>query len=208
VVIAEGGIGKVNGAITATALVERFGCRLLVFTGVAGGLDPELAVGDVVIAEKTIQYDTGVAGKYGLERYQPGHVPFFNPTDRFGYEPSPPLLAAVRRRLDGFTLPPLSSRAGGIGQPPHIVFATVLTGDQFVNSEVTRLRLRSELKGAAVEMEGAALAQTAEALGVDHLVIRSLSDLAGAGSIRDFATFLDEVAANSVRVVRHLLAAL
>ncbi|HKX75491.1 MAG TPA: 5'-methylthioadenosine/adenosylhomocysteine nucleosidase [Acidimicrobiia bacterium] len=205
VVISEGGIGKVNAAVTATALVHRFDCRKLVFTGVAGGLDPDLVVGDVVIAEETIQYDFGVATDAGLERYQPGHLPFFNPTARFGYRPSSRLLAIVRRRMEGFSLAPLSSQAGGTGRPPRIVFGTVLTADQFVNSEETRRRLWEELGGAAVEMEGAALAQTAEVLGVDHVVIRSLSDRAGTESIRDFSRFLEEVAANSVRVVRHLL---
>lgn len=205
VILAEAGIGKVNTAIAATLLVERYGARLIVFTGVAGGLDPGLAVGDVVVAEKTIQHDTGLLEDGGLSRYQPGHIVFFNPTDDFGYSPPSDLLARVRSRLDGFTLPALSPEAGGGSRGPRVLFGTVLTGDQFINSETHRERLRAELAGSAVEMEGAALAQTAITLGVGHLVIRSLSDLAGSDSIEDFSRFLDEVTANSARVVRHLL---
>lgn len=44
VVLAAAGMGKVNTGLTATLLADRFGCRTIVFTGVAGGLDPELSV--------------------------------------------------------------------------------------------------------------------------------------------------------------------
>lgn len=82
---------------------------------------------------------------------------------------------------------------------------TILTGDQYLHDEVTRELLRAELGGEAIEMEGAAMAQAAGLIGADHLVVRSLSDLAGADSITDFGRFVSEVASNSARVVRALL---
>lgn len=203
VVLAQAGIGKVNTAIAATLLVERFRPRVVVFTGVAGGVDPTLAVGDVIIGERTVCHDTGVIADDAFLHSQPGHIPFFNPTDRFGYEPSPELLARIRNRVRGLTLP--ACDVGGTRRRPRIVFGTILTGDQFVDSVEARERLRRELGGQAVEMEGAALAQTAETLGVDHLVIRALSDLAGGGSIVDFGRFLPVAADLSARVLRRLL---
>jgi adenosylhomocysteine nucleosidase len=205
VVLAEAGIGKVNTAAVATLLAARFHARILVFSGVAGGLDPELAIGDVVIATRALQHDCGVIENERLHPYQAGHVPFFNPTREFGYAADPDLLAQVRGRLEGLTLPPLSAAAGGEGRRPRLVYGTILAGDQFIHCEATRKRLHREFQAQAVAMEGGALAQIAERLGLPWLEIRALSDLAGADSRFDFAAFVDEVAASSAMILRRLL---
>lgn len=205
IVLVGAGIGKVNTGLAATLLADRFRARLIVFTGVAGGLDPELSIGDVVIADRTVQHDAGVIEDGRLATYQAGHVPFFNPTDRLGYPVDPALLERVRGRLEGFDLPPLASRAGGAGRPPRIAFGTILSGDQYLHCEATRERLFRELGGRAIEMEGGALAQVCEAFGIPWLDIRALSDLAGRDSRFDFAAFVDAVAASSAAILRRLL---
>ncbi|MCV7214861.1 5'-methylthioadenosine/adenosylhomocysteine nucleosidase [Mycobacterium crocinum] len=205
VVLAGAGMGKVNSALVTTVLADRFGCSAIVFSGVAGGLDPELAVGDVVIADRVIQHDAGLIDDDGLLTYQAGHVPFINPTDRLGFAVDAELLARVTSRLDGFALPALSGSAGGGDRPAAIRFGTVLSGDQYVHSEFTRQRLHGEFGGLAVEMEGGAVAQVADAFGIPWLVIRALSDLAGRDSRFDFLAFVDEVAASSVAILRRLL---
>ncbi|HEX6143922.1 MAG TPA: 5'-methylthioadenosine/adenosylhomocysteine nucleosidase [Geminicoccaceae bacterium] len=205
VVVAEAGIGKVNSAMVATLLASRFGADPLVFSGVAGGLDPDLAIGDLVVGERAIQHDAGVIEDQRLQVYQAGHVPFFNPTDRLGYALDPELLEAARRALAGLELAPLSSRAGGVGRPPRIVFGTILAGDQYIHCEAARERLYRDFTAHAVAMEGGAVAQVAERLGVRWLEIRALSDLAGRDSRIDFAAFVDEVAASSFAALKRLL---
>ncbi len=205
VALARAGMGKVNAALVATLLADRFGCRAIAFSGVAGGLDPGLRIGDVVIAERTIQHDAGVIEEAALEVYQAGHVPFLNPTTRLGYAADPALLERVRGHLDGLTLPGLSRNAGGGDRPPRIAFGTVLTGDQYLHCEVTRVRLHTDLGGYAVEMEGAAVSQVCESFGIPWLVVRALSDLAGAESSADFTAFVDEVSAQSATILRHLM---
>ena len=205
VVLAEAGIGKVNTAMVATLLAARFGADSLIFTGVAGGLDPELHIGDLVIADRAIQHDCGVVEAAELQPYQAGHVPFFNPTDQLGYPVEAALLTRVRQALDNLVLPPLAPDAGGDGRPPRIDYGTILAGDQYIHCEATRERLHRTFKAKAVAMEGGAMAQIAERLHLPWLEIRALSDLAGVDSRLDFARFVEEVAARSATVLRRLL---
>ena len=203
VVLVGAGIGKVNAALTATLLCDRFAARLVVFTGVAGGLDPALHIGDIVIADKTIQHDAGVIEDEAIATYQAGHVPFFNPTDRLGYPVEPGLLARVQAALADVTLPAVA--ASGTGRPATLAYGTILSGDQYLHCEATRERLFRTLGGRAIEMEGGAIGQVCERFGVPWLDIRALSDLAGKESRFDFARFVDEVAASSAMILRRLL---
>jgi adenosylhomocysteine nucleosidase len=205
VVLAGAGMGKVNAAVVTTLLAERFSCRVIVLSGVAGGLEPALHIGDVVIADRVVQHDVGRIENDALQRYQAGHVSFINPTDALGYSMDDDLLVRVRERLEGVTLPSLPQVAGGRDRPPQIRYGTVLTGDQYVHCEATRQRLALELEGLAVEMEGGAVAQVCQTFGIPWVVIRALSDLAGRDSALDFAAFAQGVAAISAHLVRRII---
>lgn len=199
VVATVAGIGKVNAAMIATLAIDHFHPSVIVVTGVAGAIDETLRIGDVVVAEHVLHHDTGVLESDGFRLYQSGHVPFFNPTEQLGYRPSDELLGRVRQRLAGFELSPV------LGSQPSVVFGTVATGDQFLESDNERRRLHANLGAHAAEMESAAVAQVAGHFGVDHLVIRAVSDLAGSDAAFDFERFLDDVSANSASVVRAVL---
>lgn len=204
VVMVEAGIGKVNAAIVGTLLLHRFGVGGLLFSGVAGGLDPALAVGDVVIADRLVQHDYGALVGGRLKPYQPGVPPLPGFDDAHGYalaDGVAPRLAAV---LDGVGLTAMP----GAARPPLWRFGTVLTGDHFLNCADTRRDLHTRFNAQAVEMEGAALAQVAARFAVPLVVVRALSDLAGSDSHLDFPTFARTAALNAAGIVRRIVTVL
>lgn len=206
-IVAEAGLGKVNAAVVATLLLSEFGCRGLVFSGVAGGLDPELAVGDVVLGKRLVCHDYGRLSERRIVTYQPGAMPLPGCAQTHGYNLPEDLLARLRQALYGFDLPEIAAADGG-SRRPRLVEGTILTGDTFLSCAATRVELAERFGGQAVEMEGAAVAQVAERFARPAVVIRALSDLAGEESHLDFGRFLEDAAASAARIVRRLLPAI
>lgn len=206
VVLVEAGIGKVNAALVATLLLDRFGCDGLILSGVAGGLDPGLGIGDVVIAERLLQHDYGAVIDQAIRPYRPGVTPIGESHRPLTYELGAELRENLERALDGIELAPIPAIAtGDVTRRPQLRFGTVITGDQFINCEATRLRLFDRFAAQAVEMEGAAVAQIAERFDVPCVIVRSLSDLAGADSHMDIRTFLSITAGQAATVVRRII---
>jgi adenosylhomocysteine nucleosidase len=206
VAMIESGIGKVAAAMTATLLLDSFRCRALLVCGVAGGIDPELMIGDLVVAHRLIQHDYGRLQSDGIMPFRPGVPPFGPGRKDYGFELPEALVDRIRTALDGFDLPRLpADLTGDNARAPIIRIGTIVSGDQFINDEDARRRLQFEFGAHAVEMEGAAVAQVAEAFGVPAIVIRSLSDLAGSESHLDFGKFVAAVAPTAARVVERLV---
>lgn len=206
VVLVEAGIGKVNTSLVATLLLDHFGCRMALLTGVAGGLDPTVGIGDVVIADQLVQHDYGAVVDGETKPYRPGVAPVGEPRHPLAYSLEPPIRDLLHRQLDGFVLPTLPAAvAGGTGRQPAIRFGAILSGDQFINCETTRRRLFERFAAQAVEMEGAALAQVAEQFKVPCIDVRCVSDLAGADSHLDFAAFLPYAAESAAQVLRRIV---
>lgn len=201
IVLVEAGIGKVNAAVVATLLLHRFGVRALLFSGVAGGLDPALQVGDVVIADRLVQHDYGALAGGRLKPYQPGVPPLPGFDDTHGYPLDAGLAARIAGALEGLALASLP----GAVRAPVWQFGTVLTGDHFLNCADTRQDLQARFQAQAVEMEGAALAQVAAKFGAPLVVVRALSDLAGSDSHLDFPSFARLAALNAAAIVRRIV---
>jgi adenosylhomocysteine nucleosidase len=203
----ECGAGKVNAGVATALLLERFGCRALMMCGVAGGLDPALGIGDIVVGTTNIQHDFGIEKDDRFIRIQPGSRPSRGELWTPGYPLSKELVARLQVALAGLELDPLPIDVDSARRKPHLHFGAILTGDQFVNSERTRRSLHEHFAAQAVEMEGGAVAQVAHRWGTDIPVVnvRCLSDLAGTDSHLDFHAFLP-VASRYASQVAHRLA--
>ena len=205
VVIARTGVGKVNAAMTATLVIEHFQPNRVIFTGVAGGLNPDLQIGDIVIAQKTAQHDLGRLESAEIENMGTKNPingkrnPVFFPAD-------PELLQLTETALEGIELNPFQTPQGQ--RHPRIIKGTIVTGDMFVAFDAKKTALHNNLGADAVEMEGAAVAQICWQQDVPCLVIRSLSDNAGANASEDFRKYYKIAARNSAALVTRIISQL
>jgi adenosylhomocysteine nucleosidase len=206
-VFVESGAGKVNAGVATSLLLDRFECRALMLCGVAGGLDPALGVGDVVVGTSNTQHDYGVQKEESFRTIQPGSRPSLGQDPTPGYRVPEAVVSRLQQALDDLVLEALPEAVGVGRRVPAIHFGGILSGDIFVNAETVRRRLHGEFNAQAVEMEGGAVAQVARRWGADIPVVnvRCLSDLAGVESHLDFRAFLP-VAARYASLVAHRLA--
>lgn len=152
IVAALAGVGKVAAAIASTLMCQVFKPALLINIGVAGGLLNEQNVTDMVLSTEILQADfdtTPIDGPQGLGK---------------------------RFKADETLLAKGEKTAAALGI--HAWKGAVATQDIFMSREEDFDRLMKNFPEAACsEMEGGAVAQTAEAFDIPVLVIRSLSDV-------------------------------
>ncbi|WP_071395848.1 5'-methylthioadenosine/S-adenosylhomocysteine nucleosidase [Bacillus tuaregi] len=181
VVLLRSGIGKVNAAMSTTILLEKYSPDYIINTGSAGGYDPNLNIGDIVISSEVRHHDVDVT-IFGYEYGQVPRLPAAFAADK----------ELIKIALDG------AKEISGV----QTVEGLIATGDSFMNDPVRVEFVRekfSDLK--AVEMEAAAIAQVAHQFGVPFVIIRSLSDIAGKESNISFDQFLEKAAVNSSSLV-------
>ena len=205
VVIARTGVGKVNAAMTATLVIEHFRPNQVIFTGVAGGLNPELQLGDIVIAQQTAQHDLGRLESTEIENTGVRN-PINGKRNPVFFPAAPRLLQIAETALKGIELNPFQTPQGQ--RHPRIIKGTVVTGDVFVASDAKKTALHKNFNADAVEMEGAAVAQICWQHNVPCLVIRSLSDNAGANASEDFKKYYKIAARNSAGLVTRIISQL
>jgi adenosylhomocysteine nucleosidase len=200
-------IGKVAAATTATTLIERFGVSHIVFTGVAGGLAPQVNVGDVVVARVFMQHDMDASPLFprhevpltGMTRF-PADVALSNAL----------ALAAPLALQDMLATMPQSEWLNLDLPNAQVHQGLIASGDRFVSQTLESQALQRELPDAlAVEMECAAMAQVCRDYGVPLAAVRTISDRADDAAHVDFSRFIRSIASRySVAVLDRLLSAL
>lgn len=223
VLLAESGVSMVNASLTAQNLVDRFKIERIVFSGIAGGIDPTLHVGDVVVPEEWAQPmetvimretpDGPKAPGWMADEVIAGIAPYgviaskkidINHEFHNSFKSDPALLAAARKVATNLKLKACSSDKHCLDQPPQILVGGVgVSTMSFVDNAKFRDWLYTAWKARATDMESAAVAQVAYINGVPFIAFRSLSDLAGGeADANRMDLFMTLAAENAASVVK------
>lgn len=182
VVVTTAGMGTVNVAAATQHLISAHGANAVIFSGIAGGLNPALHIGDIVIGERLRYLDTDASliaeSAPGLEEFSSSDylVDLAEETlASHGYVNAALEGDELRAALDAAGASPFRRHAAG-GEPLRYLRGTIATGDRFVTGGEMRASAIAQTSADCAEMEGAAVAHVAAKNGVDCLVLRAISD--------------------------------
>ncbi len=182
-VIAYSKIGKVFSSLTATTLIEHFGAKKLLFSGVAGAISQTLKVGDLIVATKLSQHDLDITA-------------FGHP---FGYVPEGSVFVEADRAMLALS----KEVADEMGK--EVQEGIIATGDQFVANEDRKNWIGKTFNADALEMEGASVAVVCDALNVPFFILRAISDAADMDASFSFDEFLETSAVESAQFVMKMV---
>lgn len=185
-VVVRSGIGKVNAAVCTQILTDVYGVEAVINTGIAGGLNKDINIGDIVVSTDVLHHDMDAQG-FG---YPKGQIPQM---EEFSF----PADEELRK---------LAVKVCGEVNPEIQVFeGRIVSGDQFISDKEVKDAIITEFGGFAVEMEGAAIGQAAYLNQVPFLVIRAISDKADGSAQMDYQTFEAAAVSHSVNLTLRMV---
>ena len=186
VVVVRSGIGKVNAALCVQILVDLFQITHVINTGVAGSLNADLDIGDILISKDAIHHDVD-ATVFG---YPLGELPQMGIREFIADEH----LAQVA-----------VSTCKEVNPDIHVHTGRVVSGDQFISSKEVKTRLIQEFQGDCAEMEGASIAHGAYLNDIPFVIIRAISDKADDSAEMDYPSFEKAAALHSAKLVEAMM---
>jgi adenosylhomocysteine/aminodeoxyfutalosine nucleosidase len=182
-IIAYSKIGKVFASLTASTMIQKFGAEKLLFSGVAGAINPELKIGDLIAATKLCQHDLDITAF--------GHPFGFVPEGSVFVDSDKELLSLAKEVAKDMNKPLLEG--------------VIATGDQFVADENRKNWIGETFNADALEMEGASVAVVCDAFDVPFFILRSISDSADMDAGFSFDEFLESSAKESAQFITSML---
>jgi adenosylhomocysteine nucleosidase len=189
IALAQSGIGKVNATICTQMMIDLYKPDAFIFSGVAGGLLPNMLPGDVIVASHVVQYDMDLTAFGRRLGESPGR-------DRL-IECDPDLVAKATSAYD--------AAFEGVKDAPNLMLGTVASGDRFIQDTKTMRWLQREFSALATEMEGAAFGYTCHLNNLPFVVIRTLSDTSSETASDDFGDNLHKACVHSFQVMDQLI---
>ena len=187
-VVAVSGVGKVNAAVCTQTMILKYSPDYVINTGVAGGLSPELKIGDIAVALQVAEHDMDTTPIGAAPGFITGIDTVYMDCDREIAQ----LMYDAAKSLDGI----------------NAVYGTVASGDQFIASDEQRAHITENFNAVAAEMEGAAIGHVCVMNNVKFGVLRAISDGANSDSHVDFPTFAKSAAKNSISIILKMLESL
>ncbi len=230
VVLFRSGVSMVNAAMTAQQAIDRFHVKAIVFSGIAGGVDPSLKIGDVVVADRWAPYLESILARKTGDGFAPpsfASAPYPNfgmifPTDtevtppsgkeekRFWFPVDPGLLKLAQGLAEKAKLDSCAAKDKCLSHAPKMVVGgNGVSGSAFVDNAEFRDYAFKTFQARLLDMESAAVAQVSYANGVPFIAFRSLSDLAGGGEGENkISVFFGLASTNSARMVTEFVKAM
>ena len=162
-------------------MFKEFGVDKILFSGVAGSLNRNVNVGDVVIGDSLLEY-------------------LFDATE-FGYD----IGTIPRMDTSIFRSDILLNKIKNILKNDNIYYGKILSGDKFVSNLSEKEKLGEKFNALAVDMESASVAHCAHVLGIEFAIIRSISDSLNSSSVMEYTEFVNLAANNSKNVILKIL---
>jgi len=230
VVLFLSGISMVNATMNTQLVLDRFNVERIVFSGIAGGVNPTLHIGDVTVPAQWGQYlevlmaRETAPGKFSAPLWmKDATLPAFgmmhprpvetrtsaNPkvTPKFWFAADPKMLE-VARSLRNVDLANCSAGKCLARKPELVVGGNGVSGQAFMDNKAYREYTYKTFQANVLDMETAAVGMVAYSNGVPYIAFRSLSDLAGGGEEEnEMGTFMGIAADNSAKVLLAFLAA-
>lgn len=230
VVVFLSGVSMVNAAMTTQMALDRFNITRIVFSGIAGGVDETLDIGDVVVADRWAQNlesafarETGAGfdvspsirnsaiPNYGMIFPRSIILPSAGgePETRAWFPADPILLKTAAQVASQVALQRCAADKCLIHPPKVVIGGAGVSAPVFLDNAAYRKYLRSAFEARLVDMESAAVAHVAYVNKAPFIAFRSLSDLAGGGAgANEMHTFMALASDNSATVVKAFVRAL
>jgi len=179
VVIVRSGIGKVNAAVATQILIDNFNSNRIINTGVAGGINKKLQIGDIVIA-KSLRYNDFDVSAFG---YKIGDIPRMDTSIFYS---------------DRMMMANILEKGRKLGY--KIYYGNISTGDQFITHK-QKETISKLFNSDAVEMEGAAIAHVCYINKIPFVIVRAISDNADGESPKIYSEFEKDAAKKSAKLI-------
>ncbi len=183
IVLCYSKIGKVFASLSASTLIEHFKCEKILFSGVAGAINPELKIGDLIVAKKLCQHDLDITAF--------GHPPGYVPEGAVFVEADNDLIKIAKEVAKEKSI--------------KLKEGIIATGDQFVADQRRKDQIAKIFGADALEMEGAAVGVVCDACNIPFFILRAISDSADMDAAFDFDEFLKDSSKRSSSFILNML---